>query len=173
MKISFYARMVGLVSALMLAAGALALWIVSSDTRASASAPAPAAPPVPAYEAAAGSEPLAAPPAPSPKSREEKRFSRADRDDDGRISQGEYLAARRRNYDKLDANGDGRLSFEEYAASGIAKFAAADSDGNGTLQASEYASTAPKPRKPVQLAAKCDCARVQVANAEDEQGIAN
>jgi Ca2+-binding EF-hand superfamily protein len=84
-------------------------------------------------------------PAPTPKSREEKRFARADRDDDGIVSPAEFVAARRRNFDKLDANGDGRLSFEEYAAEGFRKFAAADVNGDGRLNAAEFATTARPP----------------------------
>jgi len=168
MKAMMSARLLGLLSVLLLTIGAAALWLVSSDTSASANAPLPAPPqatlaavsPVPLV-------PLVAPPAPSAKSREEKRFSRADRDDDGLISQTEYLATRRRNYDKLDANGDGRLDFDEYAASGITRFAGADADSSGTLAAAEFASTAPKAKKPVQTAARCNCANVETASAEN------
>lgn len=85
------------------------------------------------------------------KSREKKRFARADRDDDGLIEQAEYLANRKKAFDKLDANGDGRLDFAEYAVKTVAKFAGADADNNGRLTAAEFATTAPKPRvkKPV------------------------
>ena len=165
MKAMMSARLLGLLSVLLLTIGAAALWLVSSDTSASANAPLPAPPQ--ATLAAVSPVPLVAPPAPSAKSREEKRFSRADRDDDGLISQTEYLATRRRNYDKLDANGDGRLDFDEYAASGITRFAGADADSSGTLAAAEFASTAPKAKKPVQTAARCNCAAVEIASAEN------
>lgn len=166
MKIMISNRLFGLLTALLLAVAIFSLWTVSADTRAAASAPPPA--PLAATEAGMGEvATLAAPPAPSPKSREEKRFARADRDDDGLISQSEYLSTRRRNYDKLDSNGDGRLSFEEYAASGIEKFAQADSNGNQTLETSEFATTAPKPKKPIQTAANCACPPAQTALADD------
>lgn len=80
-----------------------------------------------------------------PKSREEKRFARADRNDDGEIDRDEYLHARRRNFDKLDVDGDGKLSFEEYAHSGIEKFVGADKNRDGRLDAKEFATLAPKP----------------------------
>ena len=46
-----------------------------------------------------------------PKTREQKRFGRYDKDRDGAITRDEYLASRRKAYAKLDTNGDGRLSF--------------------------------------------------------------
>ena len=86
----------------------------------------PSLPKAPAAATAAasffgGSEPLQAPEA-SDKTREEKRFSRADKNKDGKIEAEEYFAARRRNFDKLDVNHDGSLKFEEYAAKAIDKF---------------------------------------------------
>ena len=97
-------------------------------------------------------QPLAAPEA-TPKSREEKRFNRADSNDDGRIVVEELLQPRRKAFAKLDGNGDGRLSFEEWAVKTIEKFEDADADRNNQLSRGEYATTAPKPsRKP-----KCRC----------------
>ena len=81
------------------------------------------------------------------KSREQKRFSRADKDKDGRVAREELLAPRRKAYAKLDANGDGSLSFEEWAAKTIDKFGGADKDRSGWLTAAEYASTATPPPK--------------------------
>lgn len=104
--------------------------------------------------------PIVAPPAPSPRTKEEQRFARADRDDDGVITKAEYLHQRRRNFDKLDTNGDGRLSFEEYAVEGIRKFQAADANADGRLDAAEYKTTAPKPRKTATARAPappCEC----------------
>ena len=89
----------------------------------------------------------AAPPEGSPKSREEKRFDRADRDNDGRIMMAELLEPRRKPFAKLDTNGDGRLAFEEWAASTVEKFRGADGDRNGQQSRAEYATPAPKPRK--------------------------
>ncbi|MGN6156354.1 MAG: EF-hand domain-containing protein [Sphingomicrobium sp.] len=92
-------------------------------------------------------------PAATAKSKEEKRFARADRDNDGKIVLGELLEPRRKAYAKLDTNGDGKLSFEEWAHTTIDKFKGADADRNGQLTRAEYATTAPKPRpKP-----KCGC----------------
>ncbi len=99
------------------------------------------------------SQPLEAPEA-SAKSREEKRFSRADKNKDGKIEAEELLEPRRKAFAKLDANGNGNLSFEEWAATTIDKLKGADKDRNGWLTAAEYATTAPPPpkRKP-----KCGC----------------
>ena len=150
-------RLAALAGALLLAIGALSLWLSADRGRAdAASVPPPA-------EVAAVSAPDAAAdrletPAPRPeKSREEQRFARADRDDDGRIAQAEYLHARRRNFDKLDRNADGVLQFAEYAASGIAKFASADTDRDGHLDGGEYAATAPKPK--IRQTASADACR--------------
>lgn len=103
-----------------------------------------------------------------PKSREEKRFARADRDDDGRISMAEYLQQRRRNFDKLDVNGDGKLGFEEYAVSGIDKFRKADANRDHVLLAAEFATTATPQRKTPATAAKCACTPVETAGTDGE-----
>jgi hypothetical protein len=89
-----------------------------------------------------------------PKSREEKRFSRADKNKDGKIESEEVLGARRKAFAKLDANGNGALSFEEWAAKTIEKFRGADQDHSGWLTPAEYAQTAPPPTK---HPAKCAC----------------
>lgn len=84
---------------------------------------------------------LADPPVASEKTREEKRFSRYDKDKNGAVAREEYLAARRKAFTKLDTNGDGRLAFEEYAVKTSTKFAAADKDKSGVLDAAEFATT--------------------------------
>lgn len=89
---------------------------------------------------------LSTPPAATARTREEKRFGRADKDDDGRITRAELLAPRQKAFAKLDKNGDGRLAFEEWAVKTVTKFDGADDDGNGALTAAEYAETAPKVR---------------------------
>jgi hypothetical protein len=89
----------------------------------------------------------------SPKNREERRFSRADKDKDGKIESEEIFGARRKAFAKLDANSNGSLSFEEWAAKTIEKFQGADKDRTGWLTAAEYATTAPPPPKH----AKCSC----------------
>ena len=91
-------------------------------------------------------QPLHAPEA-SPASREEKRFSRADRNKDGKIESDEIFAPRRKAFAKLDINGNGSLSFEEWAAKTIQKFQGADKDHTGWLTSAEYATTAPPPPK--------------------------
>ena len=107
--------------------------------------------------------PLKAPEA-SPRNREEKRFSRADKNKDGRIDAEELFGARRKAFAKLDANGNGSLSFEEWAAKTIGKFQGADKDRNGFLTAAEYATTAPPPPKHK----TCSCnAATSVAAGDD------
>ncbi|HVL29695.1 MAG TPA: EF-hand domain-containing protein, partial [Sphingomicrobium sp.] len=94
------------------------------------------------------------PPEATPKSREEKRFARADKDDDGRITAAELYEPRRKAFAKLDTNGNGVLSFEEWAVKTIGKFEGADKDRSGWLTPAEYATTAPKPPK---KKARCAC----------------
>jgi Ca2+-binding EF-hand superfamily protein len=96
--------------------------------------------------------PLEAPEA-SPKSREQKRFSRADKDKNGRIEREELLGPRRKAFAKLDKNGNGTLAFEEWAVTTIDKFKGADKDRSGWLTPAEYATTAPPPPKHK----KCSC----------------
>ncbi len=96
---------------------------------------------------------LPEPPAASEKTKEEKRFARADKDDDGRITKLELLQPRQKAFAKLDANGNGSLSFEEWTVKTAEKFAGADADESGWLTPAEYATTKPKSRpKP-----RCNC----------------
>jgi hypothetical protein len=93
------------------------------------------------------------PPEATEKSKEEKRFARADRNDDGRITVAELYEPRRKAFAKLDRNGNGSLSFEEWAGSTGEKFAKADADRSGWLSPREYETTKPKTKpKP-----KCRC----------------
>jgi hypothetical protein len=110
------------------------------------------------------SEPLEAPEA-SPKTREEKRFSRADKNKDGKIEEEELLAPRRKAFAKLDTNGNGSLSFEEWATKTITKFNGADADHNGWLTPAEYATTAPKAPKH----RTCSCRQSERAPASDDR----
>ncbi len=87
------------------------------------------------------------------KSREQKRFSRVDKNKDGRIEKAEVFAPRRKAFAKLDLDHNGTLSFEEWAAKTIDKFGGADADRSGWLTPAEYASTAPPPPKH----ARCGC----------------
>ena len=132
----------------LLITGAFMLW----QSRAQHGPGLPAAPP-PRVADSPLSSPLQAPEA-SAKSREEKRFSRADKNKDGKIEAEEVLGARRKAFAKLDTNGNGALSFDEWAAKTIGKFKGADADKSGTLTSAEYATTAPPPPK---HKPKCSC----------------
>lgn len=82
-----------------------------------------------------------------PRNKEAKRFARADKDEDGKVTLAEMIEPRRKAFNKLDVNADGRLSFEEWSVKAIGKFEGADADRSKTLSPAEYAATAPKPKK--------------------------
>ena len=103
--------------------------------------------PQPRLAAAVPLSPIPNAPEADAKSKEEKRFARADRDEDGRITLAELVEPRRKAFARLDVNSDGRLSFEEWAVRTIDKFEGADADRSKALTPAEYATTAPKPRK--------------------------
>ena len=128
----------GVVAALLLATAGVLLWNGRATDR-----HLPGAPPGPG-PSMFGKETGDAPPAATDESREQRRFARYDKDEDGEVSQAEFLAARRRNYDKLDASHDGKLDFNEYATKAIDKFTGADKDHSTTLNAVEFAATAVK-----------------------------
>lgn len=125
---------------LLITGGVLAL-------RGGAETPAIPPAPQPRLAAAVPLSPLPNAPEADPKSKEERRFDRADKDEDGRISLAELVEPRRKAFAKLDVNSDGRLSFEEWAVRTIDKFEGADADKSRWLTPAEYAATAPK-RKP-------------------------
>ena len=139
----------GILSCLLLVTGIVVMWQGRAQTPTF-----PAAPPARlAATPVAGARPVTLAPigqAPSAdlKSKEEKRFARADKDEDGRITLAELVEPRRKAYAKLDLNQDGKLSFEEWAVKTIDKFGEADGDKNKALSPAEYASTAPKPKAP-------------------------
>ena len=143
----------GVASALLLVAAGFFVWKGQAEQE-------QLVPPAPAARQASFVTPLQQqgaslpqPPSAPAKSKEQKRFARADKDDDGRITREELLQPRRKAFAKLDANSDGRLSFEEWAVKTTEKFAGADDDGNGTLTPAEYEATKPKTRaKP-----RCSC----------------
>ncbi|HEY8593417.1 MAG TPA: EF-hand domain-containing protein [Sphingomicrobium sp.] len=141
----------GAASCFLLLTGAFLFW----QSRAEKAPGLPPAPAPRAYTASlvSGQEVLEAPEA-TPKSREQKRFSRADKNKNGRIEAEELLAARRKAFAKLDVNGNGTLSFDEWAVKTITKFKGADRDRSGWLTPAEYATTAPKPTK----RKSCSCA---------------
>lgn len=133
--------LVGGVAALLLVAAGVLLFKspARSDTML------PAAPPVAAVTGGEMQEALPdSVPEASPKTREEKRFNRYDKDRNALITRDEYLASRRKAYARLDADRDGRLSFDEWAVKTAGKFAAADKDKSGTMNATEFTTTAPK-----------------------------
>jgi len=140
----------GAAACFLLLTGAFLFW----QSRAAVNPSFPAAPTARATGATLfnAAQPLQAPEA-SPKSREEKRFSRADKNKDGKIEEEEILGARRKAFAKLDINGNGSLSFDEWAAKTIGKFQSADSDKSGWLTPAEYATTAPPPPK----RQRCSC----------------
>ena len=86
-------------------------------------------------------------PVADPKSKEEKRFARADKDENGRVTLAEMVEPRRKAFGKLDVNSDGNLSFEEWSVKTISKFETADANKDKILSPAEYATTAPKPKK--------------------------
>jgi hypothetical protein len=139
----------GAAACFLLLTGAFLFW----QGRAEEAPLLPSAPPARAAAPGVFAPALPAPPEATPKSREEKRFSRADKDRNGRIEREELLGPRRKAFAKLDANGNGVLSFEEWAAKTIDKFNGADKDRSGWLNAAEYATTAPPPPKKT----RCSC----------------
>ena len=124
--------------ALALARPGVFMWSARAD-KASAIVPPPAA--AGADSMPLGVADLAPPPAATERTREEKRFARYDKDKNGAVARGEYLAAREKGFAKLDLDHDGKLSFDEYAVKAVTKFAAADRDKNGALNATEFATT--------------------------------
>lgn len=126
----------GVASALLLMTAGLFIW----NAQAGRTSPIPAVPSAGA-DAPLGIADLAGPPTATEKTREEKRFSRYDKDKDGAVGRGEYLLSRQKAFAKLDLNHDGRLGFDEYTVKTVTKFAAADGDRNGALNATEFATT--------------------------------
>lgn len=105
----------------------------------------------------------ATPPAADSRTREQRRFGRADKNDDGRITLAELYEPRRRAFAKLDKNGDGRLGFEEWAVRTSTKFGEADRNRDGALTPVEYATTAPRRR----AQPRCACPQPAEGAAED------
>lgn len=136
----------GVVSALLLVAAGIFVW----KSYAQSQDPVPAAPPAVMISPEAARE--AVPPAANEQTKEEKRFGRADKDKDGRITLEELYQPRRKAFAKLDKNGDGRLAFEEWAVTTIEKFSGADVDRSQWLSPAEFATTKPKPAKPKRCA---------------------
>lgn len=144
----------GVAACFLMVTGAFLLWQGrAAEPTGFSPAPKLAAAHIPTMPLLAMSDTLR-PPEATPKSREQKRFSRADKNKDGRVEIEELLAPRRKAFAKLDGNGDGRLSFEEWAVKTETKIRDADADRSGWLSPAEYASTAPPPPK---RRATCSC----------------
>ena len=156
-------------SALLLAAAGIFFW----TSRAQQDAPAiPGAPAARAAEVAADSGSPAEPPSADDRTREQRRFDRADRNRDGRITLDELTYARHRAFARLDTNHDGRLSFEEWAVRTLTKFSGADANHDGALNREEFATTAPHRRTPSRQA-RCNCTRQAPAAAEEGDNESN
>jgi len=136
----------GVASCLLLVSGALLFWQGRAQQPQSTAAPEPRLA-APVTTAPMSLAPIPEAPSADPKSREEKRFGRADKNDDGRITLAEMVEPRRKAFAKLDKNANGTLSFEEWAYKTIEKFEGANGDGNSWLDPTEYLKTAPKPTK--------------------------
>jgi len=118
--------------------------------------------PVPNAPAEAGAEPIVAgppgrPPSADERSREQRRFDRADRDNDGKITLDELYYPRRRAFDRLDTNHDAHLAFEEWALSTTRKFTGADANRDQSLSRAEFATTAPRRRPQPARQPNCRC----------------
>jgi hypothetical protein len=153
----------GVAACFLLMAGAFLIWQSHAEPGPSL----PSAPQPRAFSASMVAQGDLEAPEASPKTREEKRFSRADKNKDSRIEPEELLGSRRKAFAKLDTNGNGSLSFEEWAIKTIDKFKGADKDRSGWLTAAEYATTAAPPPK----RKSCSCGKTYVAraNSDDSQ----
>ena len=130
----------GAVSTLLLVAAGFFIWRGQAEQESLIPpAPEPAALASPLRQASS-----ADPPAAPEKSREEKRFARYDKDENGAITRAEMLDTRRKAWERLDRDRNGSLSFEEWAVKTTDKFAEADRDRSGVLTPAEFATTRPK-----------------------------
>ncbi len=98
----------------------------------------------------------ARPPSADARTKEQRRFDRADKDKNGRIALEELYMPRRRAFARLDKNGDGRLAFEEWAVRTSTRFGEADRNRDRSLTREEYATTAPRRRAPARTK-NCAC----------------
>jgi hypothetical protein len=155
----------GAASALLLAAAGFFIWTGRAQQEDRPVAGAPAAQ---SAQAGVDSGSPALPPSADERTREQRRFDRADRDNDGRITLAELTYARQRAFVRLDTNHDGRLSFEEWAVRTLQKFATADANHDAALDRPEFATTAPH-RRPAARQARCNCAPQASAPADDSE----
>ena len=154
----------GAASALLLAAAGIFIWTSRAERE---SATVPDAPPAETAEAGVEAGTPATPPSADERTREQRRFDRADRDNDGRITLAELTYPRQRAFARLDINHDGRLSFEEWAVRTLTKFSGADANHDAALDRTEFATTAVR-RRPQTRQARCNCAPQPAAPTADE-----
>ena len=140
----------GVASCLLFVTGIFLLY----QSKASEPMPEAPAPRLAAATPAIRLAPIGQAPEADAKSKEQKRFERADKNKDGRITLAELVEPRRKAYAKLDLDHDGKLGFEEWAIRTIEKFKTADADKSAVLTPAEYATTAPKV-KPKKAACAC------------------
>lgn len=131
----------GIASCLLLLAGGVILF---SSRAATSPFPAAPTPRLAATSSAVRLSPIGQAPSADPQSKAEKRFARADKNEDGKITLAELVEPRRKAFARLDLDQDGKLSFEEWAVKTIDKYKEANADGDGWLNPTEYAATAPK-----------------------------
>jgi hypothetical protein len=153
---------------LLMAAG-IFIWTGRAQQEAG---PVPGAPPAPAAEAGVEAGSPATPPSADDRTREQRRFDRADRDNDGRITLAELTYPRQRAFARLDTNHDGRLSFEEWAVRTLTKFSTADANRDGALNREEFATTAPHRRTPARQP-RCNCAPQRAEPADEGENDSN
>ena len=132
-------------SALLLIAAGFFIW--RSGAEAEDVVP-PAPPPRPAsYQAASRPAARPGPPSRAEPREQARRFARADRDRDGRITLDEQLQPRRKAFARADRDGNGSLSFEEWAVRTAEKFAKADKDGRAGSTRRNMKRAGPSPRR--------------------------
>lgn len=139
----------GVVSALLLVAAGFFIWRSQAEQE-SLIPPAPDGAPI---ASPLRQPPQAEPPAAPARSREEARFARYDKNENGLIARAEMMESRRAAWSRLDKNGNGSLDFEEWAVRTSERFAKADADRDGNLTPAEFATTRPAARPK----AKCAC----------------
>jgi hypothetical protein len=147
----------GCIAALLLVAAGVIWWQGRAPQQQAlvAAAPMPVDVPdlPPAGDANAMGEAPPLPPSATPRTREERRFDRYDRNRDNILTRNEMLGLRVRDFKELDTDGNNLLSFEEWSVRTASRFDGADANHDGKLTRTEFATTAPTPKP----AAKCKC----------------
>jgi len=153
----------GSIATLLLVSAGLFWWQGRADRAArplvahggaQAQPPAPDLPPE-GDPAARGAPPPDVPGA-DPRTREQRRFDRYDRNRDGIITRVEMLSTRSSAFRRLDKDGNNLLSFEEWAVGTSDRFAGADANHDGRLTPDEFATTARPQRPNARQSCACD-----------------